>query len=144
MTELEVSVAGVGRRRRWLRCGMAGRSYDRQETVRREYLCHVHALWSLVPPLSPQWLVQIEYLGRPALQVGLRDVEIGEREWPSLGSVYEVSLEGCIMPWDPADLEDKRSLPLAMPLPVALLGVTIFVIPSPHRGKQGSGGMGFP
>lgn len=59
---------------------------------------------SVVPgPSSPQWLVQNnKYLGRPALQVGLRDVEIGEREsvWPSFRSVYEVSLEGCMMLWD--------------------------------------------
>lgn len=46
-----------------------------------EYLCHVHAPWSVVRgPWSPQWLVQNEYLGRPALQVGLRDFEIGARE----------------------------------------------------------------
>lgn len=41
---------------------------------------YIHPLRSLRPS-SPQWLVQSnKYLGRPALQVGLRDVEIGERQ----------------------------------------------------------------
>lgn len=94
----------------------------------------VSGSWSPVPGHSPpQWLVQSRYRGRAALQVGLGDVEIAE-SGPRAGrctkySVVYTSLEGCIM---------QRRLP-----PVAL-GVTLIVIPSPHRGKQGPGGMEFP
>lgn len=95
---------------------MAGRSYDRQESSRREYLCHVHALWSLVTRLH-QWLVQSRYLGRPAwpaLQVGLRDVEIGE-SGPHAGRCTKyLSREGCIMLWPPTGLETRGRSPVPL------------------------------
>lgn len=43
----------------------------------------------------------------------------------------------------PDGLGDGEVTPPSPSLPVAL-GVTLIVIPSPHRGKQGPGGQEFP
>lgn len=101
MTELEVSVPGVGQRRRELRCGMAGRSYDRQGSGRRGYLCHVHPLWSLDPrPHSGLCRVTSILVDLPYRWACVTLRLERESVWPSFGSVYEVSLEGCMMLWD--------------------------------------------
>lgn len=139
MTELEVSVPGVGQRRRELRCGMAGRSYDRQGSGRRGYLCHVHPLWSLDPrPHSGLCRVTSILVDLPYRWACVTLRLERERERVALFRVGVRSISrGLHDAMGPDLVDDERGhFPHRLPLPVAL-GVTIFCDSVSAQGQTG-------